>query len=127
MKSYRFRLFGHMKEYASKNDILLDIINGVEDYVHCLIRLKTTQSVADVIRVIKGESSFRVNKNVIFEENFEWQDGFGAISVSPKEINGIRKYIYDQEKHHKTKTLKEELRELNFIKKINKPRSLDLP
>lgn len=126
LKSYRFRLFGHIKEYASENDILLDIINGVEDHVHCLIRLKTTQSVAEIIRAIKGESSFWVNKNVILEENFEWQDGFGVISVSPKEINGIRKYIYNQEKHHKHSSLKEELKELKFTKKINKPRSSDL-
>jgi REP element-mobilizing transposase RayT len=119
-------LFGHRKEYTSKNNVLLDIINGVEDHVHCLIRLKTTQSVADVIRMIKGESSFWINKNVILDEKFEWQDGYGVISVSPKEINGIRQYIYYQEAHHKNKSLKEELKEFKFTKKINKPRSSDL-
>lgn len=86
-----------MKEYAYSNGITFDIRNGVEDHVHCLIRIKTTQSVADIIGVIKGESSYWVNKNVVLEEQFEWQDGYGVISASPNGVNRIRNYIYNQE------------------------------
>ncbi|MDR9418009.1 transposase [Gracilimonas sp.] len=100
----------------------LDIINGVEDHVHCLIRLKTTQCVADVIGVLKGETSFWLNRNVILDEHFDWQDGYGVISVSPREVNGIRKYIYNQEAHHGDMSLNEEFKKLNFTKEINKPR-----
>tara|TARA_R100000908_G_scaffold65272_1_gene53615 strand:- start:67864 stop:68193 length:330 start_codon:yes stop_codon:yes gene_type:complete len=109
-----------MKNYAQRNDIYLDIINGVEDHVHCLIRLKTTQSVADVVGVLKGEASFWLNRNAILDEHFGWQAGYGVISVSPNQISGIRKYIYTQEDHHTKKTLKEELKELNFSKNMIK-------
>ncbi len=120
LKSFRYELFIHMKEYADRHDITLDIINGVWDHVHALVRLKTTQSVADIVGALKGESSFWVNKNVILDERFEWQAGYGVISVSPYEIDRIRSYIYDQEFHHKNKTLKEELGE--FTKNIHKQR-----
>lgn len=113
-----------MKQYARDNDITLDIINGVEDHVHCLIRLKTTQSVANVVGLLKGESSFWINRNVILDEQFEWQNGYGVISVSPYLVDGIRKYIYDQEAHHKEKSLKRELKEFEFNMKINKKKSL---
>jgi|AntRauTorcE11898_2_1112593.scaffolds.fasta_scaffold11682_2 REP element-mobilizing transposase RayT len=112
-----------MKWYAQEHDIMLDIINGVQDHVHCLMRLKTTQCVADVIGTIKGESSYWVNKNVILhDELFEWQDGYGVISISPEQINGVRKYIYNQEIHHQNTSIGDELKTLNFTKNINKPR-----
>jgi REP element-mobilizing transposase RayT len=111
-----------MKNYAEQNGIYLDIINGIEDHVHCLIRLKTTQCVADVVGVLKGEASFRLNRNIILDEYFEWQDGYGIISVSPREVSGIRKYIYNQEAHHSNMSLNEEVKMFKITKDINKSR-----
>jgi REP element-mobilizing transposase RayT len=105
-----------MKQYASQKDIMLDIINGVEDHVHCLIRLKTVQCVADAVGVIKGESSFWINRNVIIEENFEWQKGYGVFFVSPGEIDSVRNYIYKQEIHHQDLSFENELKKLCVIK-----------
>lgn len=93
-KSFRFKLFKHIKEYAVEKDIQLDIINGVEDHVHCLFRLKPIQNPAEVIKLLKGESSFWINKNIILDEKFDWQVGYGIFSVSEREIMKIRKYIY---------------------------------
>ncbi|MBO6792605.1 MAG: transposase [Balneolaceae bacterium] len=61
-KDFRFKLFSHVKTYASLNNINVDIINGVEDHVHCLLRLKSTQNSAEVIKLLKGESSHWINK-----------------------------------------------------------------
>tara|TARA_R100001015_G_C4591488_1_gene146964 strand:+ start:166 stop:561 length:396 start_codon:yes stop_codon:yes gene_type:complete len=112
LKSFRYKLFKHMKKYAEERGILLDIINGVEDHVHCLLRLKTTQCVADIIREIKGESSFWVNRKIILDTKFEWQKGYGVFSVSPDDINRIRKYIYNQELHHQGQTYNQEVNNL---------------
>ncbi|HCI69523.1 MAG TPA: transposase, partial [Balneola sp.] len=84
-KSFRFELFNHIKDYSSENEIDLDIINGIEDHVHCLFRLKSSQNPAEVIKLIKGESSFWINKNVILDDKFEWQVGYGVFSVSEKD------------------------------------------
>ena len=111
-KSFRFELFNHIKDYSSENEIDLDIINGIEDHVHCLFRLKSSQNPAEVIKLIKGESSFWINKNVILDDKFEWQVGYGVFSVSEKDIMVVRKYIYNQEDHHKEVSYEEELKRI---------------
>lgn len=76
-RSFKYKLFIHMKEYALKEHIYLDIINGVEDHLHCLTRLRPVQSPSDVIRKIKGESSYWINKNIVLRHRFAWQEGYG--------------------------------------------------
>ncbi len=109
-KSYRYKLFKHVKDYAAEKGIMLDIINGVEDHIHCLFRLKPTQNPAKVIKLIKGESSFWINKNVILDDKFQWQVGYGIFSVSQNDVMQVRRYIYNQEEHHKSISHEEELK-----------------
>ena len=112
-KSFRFKLFKHIKGYSAKKDIQFDIINGVEDHVHCLFRLKPVQNPSEIIKLLKGQSSFWINKNVVLDEKFEWQVGYGIFSVSEKDVMKVRKYIYNQEKHHRELSYAEELKKLS--------------
>ena len=112
MKDFRFKVFKHIKEYAWENGIQLDIINGVEDHVHSLFRLKTSQNPAEVVQRLKGESSHWINENAMLDEGFAWQDGYGVFSVSEPDVMKIRKYIYNQEEHHKKMSYEEELKKL---------------
>ena len=117
-KDFRFRLFRHMKEYSTTKGIHLDIINGVEDHVHCLIRLKTTERVSEILQLIKGESSRWINKNVILDHEFRWQKGYGVFSLNQNDVLKVRKYIYNQEKHHKNMSYDIELK--NLVPKTGK-------
>lgn len=65
--------------------------------------------------MIKGESSFWINKNNLTKEKFEWQDEYFAVSVSESMIETIRNYIKNQEDHHSRKTFQQEYNE--FIDK----------
>lgn len=42
------------------------------------------------------------------KKKFEWQKGYGAFSVSPSNIEGVKKYIANQEKHHEKKNFQVE-------------------
>jgi putative transposase len=86
-------------------------IGGMADHVHCLAGLKTTHCLSDFMRVVKGESSEWVHKE-LHEALFQWQEGYGAFTVSPSQIDKVRKYILNQEEHHRTKTFQEEYVEL---------------
>lgn len=97
-----------MRENAEKKDIYIDHINGIEDHVHLLISLKGEQSASEVAFLLKGESSHWVNKNELSKVKFEWQDEFIAVSVSESIIPDVRRYIRNQEEHHKKRTFKEE-------------------
>lgn len=42
--------------------------------------------------------------------NFYWQDGYGAFSVNPSDIDRVITYIANQKEHHRKKTFQEEYR-----------------
>ncbi len=61
-----------------------------------------------VMQLVKGESSFWINKNKLCQTKFAWQDEYFAVSVSESELNRVRNYIKNQEEHHGKMTFGEE-------------------
>ncbi|MEO6540835.1 MAG: IS200/IS605 family transposase [Ferruginibacter sp.] len=114
-KDIRQQVFSHIRENAKTKNINLDFVNGHIDHVHCLISLNPAQTIAQIIQLIKGESSFWINKNNLCKEKFEWQDQYFAVSVSESGVNNVREYIKNQEAHHQRKTFPQEYDE--FMKK----------
>ncbi|GAB4449354.1 MAG: hypothetical protein OHK0036_06180 [Bacteroidia bacterium] len=112
VKEIREKIFQHIKHYANEKGIWLDTINGYRDHVHCLISLNKEQNISKVVQILKGESSFWINKSQLFKTKFSWQDDYWAVSVSESHIEKVREYILNQEKHHKYKTFNEEVEEL---------------
>jgi putative transposase len=101
-------LLNHIKENSISKGIYIDSMNCVEDHIHLLISLGVDQTVAKVVMLLKGESSFWVNKQKIIPFKFEWQDEYIALSVSESVVEKVRSYIATQEEHHKKKTFKDE-------------------
>jgi REP element-mobilizing transposase RayT len=91
------------------------IINGTADHVHILIRIRPAQSAAEIARVIKANSSKWVRTKWSVE--FAWQTGYGVFSVSESNVAAVKKYIANQEQHHKKHSFQEEF--LAFLKKNN--------
>ena len=116
-KDLRINVWKHIKQNASEKGIVIDVVNGYSDHCHCLISLSTNQTIEKVVQLIKGESSFWINKNNLTEEKFAWQDEYFAVSVSESMIEKVRNYIINQEKHHLTRSFSEEYEE--FISKYN--------
>lgn len=116
-KDLRINVWKHIKQNASEKGIFIDVVNGYSDHCHCLISLSTNQTIEKVVQLIKGESSFWINKNNLTEEKFAWQDEYFTVSVSESMIEKVRNYIINQEKHHLTKSFSEEYEE--FISKYN--------
>lgn len=83
-------------------------INGVEDHVHSLISIPPTVCVADVMRVLKANSSKWIHETWPGLRSFAWQTGYGAFSVSQSQADGVSEYIDRQEEHHKRMTFQEE-------------------
>ncbi len=101
-------LLNHIIQNAKAKNIYLDQINCVEDHCHLLISLNASQSISKVAFLIKGESAHWVNNNKLSKIRLEWQDEYIAISVSESQINKVRKYIQNQEEHHRQKSFVEE-------------------
>ncbi len=107
-KELKQLLLQHIRENCVKKEIFIDSINCVADHIHLLVSLGTEQTVSKIAMLIKGESSFWVNKQKLIKNKFEWQDEYIALSVSYSAIEKVRAYISNQEEHHKKKTFTEE-------------------
>jgi REP element-mobilizing transposase RayT len=94
----------------------IDFINGIEDHLHCLIRLKSSVPLARVVNDIKGESANWINNNHFVDGTFNWQDGYGAFSVSPSQLQKVRNYIKNQERHHAKRNF---VQEMDFFAKLS--------
>jgi len=115
VESMRQKVFQHLKLNAAEKGIYMDCVNGYIDHVHCLVSLGTEQTIAKVMQLIKGESAFWINKQNLIKNKLEWQDEYFAVSVSESNVEAVRKYILNQEEHHKKKTFLQEYNE--FISK----------
>jgi REP element-mobilizing transposase RayT len=83
-----------------KKKIHIDFLNGYFEHVHCLISLGSDQTLEKLMQLIKGESSFWINKNKLTQKRFEWQDEYFVASVSESNLESVRRYIARQEQHH---------------------------
>jgi REP-associated tyrosine transposase len=105
---------GELHSYISgiiKNDgSYILAINSVEDHVHILFDLSKNRALSEFVKTIKTNSSRWIKTKGIEYEKFQWQNGFGAFSVSQSRINVIEKYIANQKSHHKKMSFQEELK-----------------
>lgn len=90
----------------SKMGCKLFAINGTENHVHALIMLNSRVCISDLMKQVKGASSRMISRLKITSSDFNWQIGYGAYSVSEKNLKGVIKYIHNQKIHH---------REINYI------------
>lgn len=57
-------------------------INGTPDHAHVLIGFRPTQSLSDLMKYVKQDSTKWINHNAYVNGRFSWQKGFGAFSHS---------------------------------------------
>ncbi len=114
-KDSRNELFKHIHQHALEKGILMDCVNGFEEHIHCLFRLKNDQTISYIMHLIKGESSFWANRQKLTPFKIDWQDDYFAVSVSESGVDNVRNYILKQAEHHTHKTFQQEYDE--FIEK----------
>jgi len=108
---WRPRLHAYMGGTIRTLEVIPEAVGGVADHVHLLIGIRATHRLADVMRDLKRASSAWVHET-IKDKQFEWQDGYGAFSVSASLLERVKRYIANQEAHHRKRTFKEEYVEL---------------
>ena len=88
------------------------IVNGMPDHIHAFIGLNPSMRISDIARDMKNNSSGFINENRWVKGKFSWQEGYGAFSYSRSQVGRVYDYIFNQEKHHKIRTFREEYLEL---------------
>ncbi len=85
-------------------------IGGINDHIHLLFGLKSSHRLDYFLRDVKADSSAWIHNKL--KKKFAWQKGYAAFTVSPNSVEGVRKYVLNQEKHHQRKDFKKELIEM---------------
>ena len=83
-------------------------IGGRPDHIHILTTLPKTMALSEFVRTIKSNSSKWIKELDARYKMFEWQDGYGAFSVSSTLMDKTVNYIRGQEQHHAKRSTKEE-------------------
>jgi len=88
------------------------LIGSLSDHVHVLFLLSRTHAVCDILEEIKKNSSKWAKTKSPDLRDFQWQNGYGIFSVSQSNVAAVKKYISEQEDHHRTMTFQDEFRRL---------------
>jgi putative transposase len=111
VKEWRERLHSYLGGIVKGLSGVPLAVGGVEDHVHLLVGLKASHRIDYFLRDLKADSSPWIH-DVIDRKLFSWQRGYAAFSVSPTNLEDLKRYIFRQEEHHKRQTFTEELIEL---------------
>ena len=116
---WRPRLHEYIGGILRAQDSILLAAGGTSDHLHLLAVLGKTTGIAEVLRVIKANSSGWVHKTMPDQQEFGWQAGYAAFTVSYSGLDHVKKYIARQEEHHRKRTYHDEL--IALLQKHNLP------
>jgi putative transposase len=86
-------------------------VGGMPDHLHLVTKFKSDRSVAEIVRLIKANSSKWVNEEHGAAGRFAWQIGYGAFTVSRSQLDALLNYVANQESHHRVRSFQDEYRE----------------
>jgi putative transposase len=104
-------LLEHLIARAKENNIIFETINIQPEHIHTLLLLPSDKSIAQIARQFKGESSNWINDNNLTVGKFRWQRGYATFSVSASQLEIVKRYIKNQDEHHRRKSFTEEYEE----------------
>ncbi len=95
-------LFAYLGGIARGEGSSLLAAGGTANHIHLLFVLPASYSLARAVQKLKGSSSRWMG------HGFSWQEGYGAFSVIPSQVPVVKKYIQNQEEHHRKRNFEQE-------------------
>ena len=110
-------LYGYIGGICNNLECQVVKVGGYSDHIHILCMLSKKVTLIELMKKLKSDSSKWIKTKGDRYRNFYWQDGYGAFSVNPAEVEIVTNYITNQKEHHRKKTFQGEYRA--FLKKYN--------
>ena len=117
LDSIQTELYSYIGGICKQLDCYPIKIGGFIDHVHILCMLSKKVPLVKLLEEITAHSSKWIKTKDDTFSKFYWQNGYGAFSVNPDEIDKVIAYIENQKEHHSKKTFQDEYRV--FLKKYN--------
>ena len=113
--SIELELYNYLGGICNNLECQVVKVGGYKDHIHILCLLSKKITLVKLMEQLKSNSSKWIKTKGNEYSNFYWQDGYGAYSVNPSEIEIVVNYIANQKEHHSKKTFQNEYRA--FLKK----------
>jgi REP element-mobilizing transposase RayT len=111
-KAHRAGLFAYQAGIYQEWDSPAVVIGGAEDHIHALFALSKNHALKKIVEEVKKGSSKWAKIDGPKNPGFYWQAGYGAFSVSQSNVEEVKRYIENQEEHHRRMSFQDELRAL---------------
>ena len=118
LQEHKDRIFEYLGGLLKTSGCSSIQVGGMSDHIHILAAIPPKYAVSEIVRDLKVASSKWINLSFPDIKGFSWQEGYGSFSVSTSQKQAVKNYILDQEKHHKTKTFREEFIEFLELHEI---------
>ncbi len=111
--SWRPQLYRVMANVLSEIPGVIPIeIGGMSDHVHVFFSTRGIVGEAEIMRKVKSESSLWINNHRLTPRQFRWQEGGGRFSYSRWDIETVRNYILEQQRHHSKMSFHDEMSQM---------------
>ncbi|MBC7556493.1 MAG: IS200/IS605 family transposase [Chryseobacterium sp.] len=111
------QLFSYLGGICKNQECYPIQIGGYRNHIHILCLLSQKITLAKLMEELKSYSSKWIKTKDTKYSNFYWQNGYGAFSVNPKQIDVVKEYIINQKENHQIKSFQEEY--LQILKNYN--------
>lgn len=115
-REWKERLHKYITGIVQNHKHKMIAINSMPDHLHMLFGMRPNQSLSDLMRIVKGDSSEWINNEKITSSLFRWQESYAALSYQKSSLSKVAAYIENQEIHHKKTTFLDEYRQ--FLRKF---------
>ncbi|MCA9952826.1 MAG: IS200/IS605 family transposase [Anaerolineales bacterium] len=95
------RLFAYLVNKARELDVRVYAINGWDDHVHLVASIPPKHAVAYVVKRLKGASTFDLNQSNLLDVQFNWQRGYGVLTLGERQRETAEAYVRNQKEHHR--------------------------
>lgn len=105
------RLWAYIGGITKRLGLKLYQVGGAGDHVHVFFGLPSSVTLSSIVQKLKSNSSTWLRQQPQMAR-FEWQEGYGAFSVSVSHADATMAYIRGQKEHHAKRNFDAELQEI---------------
>jgi REP-associated tyrosine transposase len=111
---YQPRLYDYIGGVIRSTGGISPGVNGMEDHVHVLAKLRPDRALADVLRELKANATGWMHNVFPRLSDFSWQRGYAAFTVSQSNLRQVQRYLANQKQHHHQVSFRDEF--IRFLK-----------
>lgn len=88
------------KKTAARHEVEIIELAMLQTHVHMVIRTPPRLDLPRLVQFFKGGSSYAASRQPNNRLGLRWAAEYSATTVGPKQLEIVRRYLRNQERHH---------------------------